>query len=172
MNKPDWFTLIEGWTVMGMGNSGPTLPFLVGALALSSGRQPTNAYEIQRLLEDMAGNPVPGCVIHVSWCPTIDAPVFSIVHTSHANARPALDNGNSAWSGRRPLEFGDDIRSKSGFDCTQDQDCIRKLAGDAFDPVRKGNFSRTRRSTGLYEYGPFTQHEVNFIKSIIGGEKR
>lgn len=171
MNKPDWFALIEGWTAKGMGNSGPTLPFLVGALALSSGRLPTDASEIQHLLEDIADNPVPGYVIHVSWCPTIDAPVFSIAHTRHAHARPALNNGNSVHSKRRPLEFGDDIRSKHGFNCTQEQDCIRKLADDAFDHVSKSNFSRNKCSTSLCEYGPFTQHELDFIKSTIGGAK-
>lgn len=172
MSKPDWFALIEGWTAKGMGSSGPTLPFLVGALALSSGRQPTDASEIQHLLEDMADNPVPSFAIRVSWCPTIGAPVFSIVHASHANTPPPLDDGNSVSSERGPLEFGSDIRSKHGFDCSRTQDCIRKLAEDAFGHVSRGNVSRNKRNTGLYEFGPFTRHEVDFIESTIGRSKR
>jgi hypothetical protein len=171
MNKPDWFALIEGWKAKGMGNSGPTLPFLVGALARTSGRQPTTASEIQDLLKDMADNPVASYTIHVSWCPTIDAPVFSSVHTPRATAPLALDeNGVSSEPGS--LEFGRDIRSKHGFDCSQTQDCIRKLAEDAFGHVSKGNFSRNKCSTGLYEYGPFTRHEIDFIENTIGRPKR
>lgn len=169
MNKPTWFVLIEEWSVRGMGSRGPTLPFLVGAIARISSFQPTSVGKIQGLLQDMANNPVSGHGIRVSWCPTIDAPIFSIVRASQSRKLPAhgSDSGYSMSAEWQPLEFGDDIRSKHGLNCTQIQDCIAKMAEDAFLHVRKGNFSRNRCNSGLYEYGPFTQTEIAFIEAIF-----
>ncbi len=169
MNKPAWFVLIEEWSARGMGSRGPTLPFLAGALAHKSGDQPTSVDEIQGLLEEMANNPVSGYGISVSWCPTIDAPIFSIVNASQSRmlATHGSDSGYSLSADWQPLEFGDDIRSKHCLSCKQLQDCIAKMAEDAFLHVSKGNFSRNRCNSGLYEYGPFTKREIAFIEAIF-----
>ena len=147
-----------------MGTSGPTLPFVVGALTFRSGRKPKDSSEIRNLLEAVASTKVPGHYIYVYWCPTIGAPVFSL--------RDAPRPEWARWSGEAvseyaPLEFGSDIRSKAGFDCVDPSECIRKLADDAWEWVERGDFSRNPGLSGLYEYGPFTPHDIQFIESTL-----
>ena len=169
MTKPDWFLPIEGWKPHGMGTTGPTLSFVVGALAHRSGSKPKSASEIRYLLDAMATLKVPGQYIHVSWCPTIEAPVFSLCE----QPKPAW----KIWPGgdtaeHAPLEFGPDIRSKAGFNCSDQAACIRKIADDAWESVELGDFSRSKGASGMCEYGPFHPHEIQFIERVLAPHDR
>lgn len=164
MSKPDWFLLIEAWTAVGMGATGPTLPFVVGALSYQSGRWPQSVSEIRALLEEMASTRIPAHYIYISWCPTINAPVLSVRDAPRPEWRVWSDGPVAE---RAPLEFGSDVRSKAAFNCADQAECIQRFAEDAWEPVSRGTFSRNRGSSGLPEYGAFTPHEVQFIERTL-----
>lgn len=162
--KPEWLLIIEAWTAEGMGATGPTLPFVVGAMSYRSGLIPDDSSAIRSVLEEMATTRIDGHYIYVSWCPTVDGPVLSL--------REAPTPEGTVWSRAKAekkhdaLEFGADVRSRAGFNCADQGECIQKFVEDAWEHVARGNFSRNKGSSGLPEYGPFTPREIHFIAGL------
>ena len=65
MRRADWFTLIQEWKAKGMGQTGVTLPFLIGALANKSGRNEWSSQDVHYLIEEIVRHPEKGYVIEV-----------------------------------------------------------------------------------------------------------
>jgi hypothetical protein len=74
---PDWLMLMLQWLEQRMGNTGITLPFLAGALALKRGENSVSAGGLRSLLNTMVSRPLSGHFVGVRRCGNIQAPVLS-----------------------------------------------------------------------------------------------
>lgn len=146
MTKPDWFILIEQWKPKSMGEYGPTLPFLVGAIAYKSGQTDLSVQHVRNVLNEIAHHPVEGYVTEVRWCHDIDAPVFNTrtidfpykISSSVAIQRPSGE-GES-------LVFSQDFQSSFHFDSTNPSTLLDLLTEQAMKPISKGRYSRKRKA--------------------------
>ena len=165
MKFPDWFTLIERWVPEGLGDSGITLPFLVGALAFKNGFVESNLSEVEKVLDEICNKPVDGYVIEVSDCLKIDVPVLKATRcdvlrmdTLYAIAHPS-GKGQS-------LVFGSNLTIY--WQTSDPAILLAKLAKDAAQYTEKGQYSRRFNPVNSkYEYGDFTENEIAYIKRVI-----
>ncbi len=166
MTKPDWFILIEQWVPKGMGTTGVTLPFLVGALAYKAGQTDLGARHVRDVLDDIIQHPVEGYVTEVCWCHDISAPVLNTkrndspmrMPSSVAIPRPSGE-GESLVFGTN-LEFHWNSKDPLAW--------LDRLAEDAAEPVSNGRYSRKRKDGSIeFEYGDFRDMEVDYIQSTI-----
>lgn len=157
MQKPDWFALIEQWKAQNMGEYGVTLPFLVGVLGISA----------SQLLHEITTDPVPGYVTEVRWCAELRAPTLSVTTTDKSKMR--FESFVSGPNDKPSVGFSKDLQSTFGLNCKGADDCLKKLADHAATAIAKKTFSRNRNSkTNSYEWGPYSQSEIQFIIKVIG----
>ncbi|MFH1871099.1 MAG: hypothetical protein ABIK82_17395 [Pseudomonadota bacterium] len=164
-STPDWFVLIEQWKPRQMGETGITLPFLVGALAYKRGSPSVSEQEVRALLDEIVCRPVSGFVAEVRWCNNIDAPVFTVSPVGHALPFKSSFSGGTGVT----LGFSQDAQAKyGGLDCTSAADCLERLASHALPHVAAGNFSRVRESgKGAWGWGAFLPKERAYIEETI-----
>ena len=110
MRRADWFTLIQEWKAKGMGQTGVTLPFLIGALANKSGRNEWSSQDVHYLIEEIVRHPEKGYVIEVNWCHNIHAPVLSAASIDDKHRMP-LKSCFTAENGDPSLGFTQSIQS-------------------------------------------------------------
>ncbi|MCI0563269.1 MAG: hypothetical protein MN733_32735 [Nitrososphaera sp.] len=164
MSKPLWFLLIEQWKFKGMGTTGITLPFLVGALARVQARKPS-VQAMRELLQEMVASPLPGYVTEVRWCANVDAPVFSVSKLS-AGQMPFKSHFCSP-TGEVSLGFSQDLQSMFGLNCSGSSDCLEKLVELSSGPVESALCSRVRNPvTGEWEFGNFLPRESRYIDEV------
>ena len=65
---PDWFILLDQLVKQGKGDFGPTLPFLVGAIAYKNGQTNLIIKHVQKVIDEIAYNPVEEYFTEVRWC--------------------------------------------------------------------------------------------------------
>jgi hypothetical protein len=165
MDKPLWFRLIEQWRIKGMGTTGITLPFLVGAIAHFQHATPS-VRDIRDLLREIVANPFLGYVTEVRWCANVDAPVFS-VSKLRAGSMP-FSCYLSSQMGEISLGFSQDLQSMFGLACKGSDDCMEKLIAHSAGPVEAATCSRVRNpSTGQWEFGDFLPKEVRYIEEVV-----
>ncbi|OOG24333.1 hypothetical protein B1C78_08950 [Thioalkalivibrio denitrificans] len=164
MSKPVWFLLIEQWKVKGMGATGITLPFLVGALARIQGMRPSTK-TIRDVLQEIVANPFQGYVTEVRWCANVDAPVIS-VSKRNVGTMPFMSHFASP-RGEISLGFSQDVQSMFGLNCGGSSDCLEKLVAHAAGPVELATYSRVRNvETGKWEFADFLPKEVRYIREV------
>ena len=168
MTKPDWFILIDQWKPKGMGEYGPTLPFLVGAIAYKSGQTDLSVQHVREFLNEIAQHPMEGYVTEVRWCHDIDAPAFNTrtidfpykMPSSVAILRPSGE-GES-------LVFSRDLQSPFQLNSTNPSTLLDRLTEQAMEPISKGRYSRKRKDDGIeYEYGDFQAIDLDYIHNTI-----
>lgn len=164
--KPDWFVLIEQWVPRRMGQTGITLPFVCGALALKRASSSVSVADIRRLLHEVVSRPYSGHVTEVRWCHNIDAPVLTV-----AEVGLALPFRSTLWSpaGQVSLGFSEDAHSSfGGLDCTDGSSCLDRLVSHAEPHVTKGTFSRVRDvKSGEFTFAAFLPAEIRYIRDTI-----
>jgi hypothetical protein len=106
------------------GETGITLPFLCGALALSRGETMFSINDLRKLLGEIISRPVAGYVTEIRWCNTIDAPVLTV-----SRLEDALPFAHTfkAQNGQISLGFSEDSSGFFGFDCHCSNLCLEKL---------------------------------------------
>ncbi len=163
MNKPDWFLIVDHWKSEGMGDNGVTLPFIIGALAIKSGRITLTPRE---LLAGMIEHPVDGCVVLISWCSFIEAPVLSIWTDETARTmKPEIAFNRPSGEGAS-LAIG--INLISHWNCNDPQIILQRIIDDANKPVLEQRFSRRcKPGSSEYEYGDFSPKEIDYIRRVL-----
>jgi hypothetical protein len=159
MAKPDWFILIEQWKPQHMGDLGPTLPFLVGAIAYKREQKRTGLLEIQALLDEIVYHPMDGYSTVVVWCRDIGAPVLNLwpvnspyIGSSGVILRPS-GTGASVF-------FGENLQGR--WNSEDGAELLNLLLQDAAGPVSAGKFSRRP-----FEYEDFPIGEIEYINCTI-----
>jgi hypothetical protein len=167
-NFPDWFLLMSCWLKFGKGQTGITLPFLAGALALKARIPHVKAEGLKDLIKSIESNPVAGYYVGVRRCGNIQAPVLSALRLQDPLIRKCEIRSST---GQVSLAFSPDAMNKlDGLDCSSRDSCIQKLISYALPHVESGNFSRVRNpSSGEFKYSRFTQDDIEFIQKAIGG---
>jgi len=168
MNNPDWFLIIRQWK-RSMGDVGVTLPFLVGALRRKAG---TAAEDVtsSAVLDMIINQPVHGYVTEISRCPNISAPVLSVARIDDKKNRIAVKSSfMSDFSGIESLVLSINIHSNQGLNCSDKNECLRKLIESSDELINNGQYSRIKikDKPGEYEYGDFSDREIKFIESTI-----
>lgn len=164
--RPDWFVLIEQWVPRGMGKYGPTLPFVVGALAHKTNEVETGMHHIEKLLDDIVRVPIAGYVTQLSWCANISAPVLT---TRRMDDRYRMRSPISLSDGTGTAEvfvFGQDLISR--WKLKDASTALDRVKQDAAGPVEKRQYSRNWSSTAHQdEYGDFLPGEIQYIQDTI-----
>jgi hypothetical protein len=168
MAQPDWFVLIEQWVPRKMGQTGVTLPFLVGALALKAGRSGhLAARDVRQVLDEITTHPVDGYVTEVIWCHYIDAPVFTVTRAdARDRIRPTVAVRLPVGVGES-LVFGPNVYNRPGWG--QDAAAsFERLVADAAEPVSMGTYSRRpKQGTINFEHADFSEKERDYIRDMI-----
>ncbi|MBY0270427.1 MAG: hypothetical protein K2X06_11185 [Burkholderiales bacterium] len=165
---PDWLMLMRQWLEQQMGNTGITLPFLAGALALKRGENSVSADELRSLLDTMISSPLSGHFVGVRRCGNIQAPVLSLLSLDDPLIRQCEVRSPS---GQVSFAFSPDAMSSfGGLDCDCASSCIEKLIQYSLPYTEAGNFSRVydKESQGFI-YSTFRSREIDFIRSVLGG---
>lgn len=165
---PDWLMLMRQWLEQHMGNTGITLPFLAGALALKRGDNSVSADELRSLLDTIIANPLSGHFVGVRRCGNIQAPVLSSLPLDDPLLRQCEVHSPS---GQISFAFSPDAMSPfGGLDCDCASSCIEKLIQYSLPYTEAGNFSRVydKESQGFI-YSTFRSKEIEFIRSVLGG---
>lgn len=164
---PDWLMLMRQWLEQKMGNTGITLPFLAGALALKRGQKTVSAGELRSLLDRMTSSPFLGYFVGVRRCGNIHAPVLSSLPLNDPLIRQCE---LFAPDGQVSFAFSPDAMSPfGGLDCNCAADCIEKLVQYSAPYTEAGNFSRVYdEHTKGFIYSTFRSKEVKFIRSVLG----
>lgn len=167
MAQIDWHIIIESWKKDGMGDLGPTLPFIIGALAMKNGCIRPGMSEIKAVLHQMENEPAQGRATIVVWCADIKAPVFqSVTHEFAAHYHKGKTIGllgpdrvaESVW-------FGQNLAGR--WDCEDACRLIELLALDAEAPVAAKHYSRNPNARMEYEYGEFRAREIAYIRRVL-----
>lgn len=164
---PDWALLMRRWLDDGMGNTGVTLPFLAGALALRRGENRVPASALTVLIQTMVSIPVPGHFVGVRRCANIQAPVLSHLSLDDPLIRECE---TTSPSGQVALAFSPDaVSSLGGLDCDCASDCIRRLIEYSVPFTEAGNFSRVYdEKSQRFIYTTFRAREIEFIRRVLG----
>lgn len=165
---PDWLMLMRQWLEQRMGNTGITLPFLAGALALRRGESSVSADELLSLLDTMISSPMAGHFVGVRRCGNIQAPVLSSLLLDDPLIRQCEVRSSS---GQVSFAFSPDAMSPfGGLACDSASSCIEKLIQYSLPYTEAGHFSRIydERSNGFI-YSTFRSKEIEFIRNVLGG---
>ncbi len=168
MAKPDWFILIDQWVKQGKGDLGITLPFLVGAIAYKYEQINLSFHHVQKIVHEIAYNPVEGFFTEVRWCHDIDAPVFNTreVNWPYKLASP-VEIPRPSGEGKA-IVFSKDLQSTFHLNSTDPKTLLDRLAQHATEPVSKGRFSRSRKEDGTgFEFREFSAVDLEYIKTTI-----
>lgn len=159
--------LMRQWLERRMGNTGITLPFLAGALALGRGENRVSAAELRSLLDRMTSTPIPSYFVGVRWCGNIQAPVLSSLPLDDPLIRKCEF---CAPNGQISIAFSPDAMSPfGGLDCDCAVNCIEKLIEYSTPYAEAGNFSRVYDDqTKSFSYSIFRSGEIEFIRSVLG----
>jgi len=169
MTLPDWFVLLEQWKKQGRGEYGPTLPFIVGATAYKNGQINLNTEHVQKVIDEIAYNPVKGYFTEVRWCPDIDAPVFNTREISWLYKLVSQVEFVPPSSEKKSIVFGQNIQSGFHFGTSDPVTLLDCLVQHATEPVSKGMFSRCRAKDGLHcEFREFSENDLEYIRNTIG----
>lgn len=167
LDRPLWFRLIDRWVPEGMGTTGVTLPFIVGAFDYVDSPR-TSALNCPRaLLDTMVRFPVPGFTVEVRQCHNIESLVLSVARTK--DALPFNGCVLLGPSQVTALGFSQDAQSAfGGLDSSDAAICSRRLAENAEPHCSSGNFSRIRnQQTGEFTFGPLTPGEIEYIERQV-----
>lgn len=159
--------LMRQWLEQGMGDTGVTLPFLAGALALKRGETRVSADKLRALIDTMVSNPVTEHFVGVRWCANIQAPVLSSLSLDDPLIRECEARSPS---GQVSFAFSPDaISAFGGLDCDCASNCIAKLIQYSMPYTETGNFSRVydEKSRGFI-YSTFREREIEFIRNVLG----
>ena len=164
---PDWLMLMRQWLEQRMGNTGITLPFLAGALALKRGENSVSIDGLRSLLDTMISNPLSGHFVGVRKCGNIQAPVLSSLPLDDPLIRKCEVRSPS---GGVSFAFSPDAMSLfGGLDCDCASNCIEKLVQYSLPYTEAGNFSRVfDRESQRFIYSTFRSKEIEFIRSVLG----
>jgi hypothetical protein len=154
MSRPHWLSLCEHWVAEGRGNTGVTVPFLVGATQHFDGAETTAALDqaaLAELLYELQKNcPADRCV-RIEMCGTSYKPVVKLSDSSEVQNQKELvkaRKGNSQLYVAQTYPHDGTMNSAV--------DALWKVIGPA---VVSGAYSyRDGR------YNPFTTDEMAFIK--------
>lgn len=163
---PDWLLLMQQWLEQKMGNTGITLPFLAGALALKQGKNHVSVDGLSALINAMVSNPVKEHFVGVRKCAQIQAPVLSSLPFDAPLIRKCEARSPS---GQISFAFSPDAMSAlGGLDCNCASGCIEKLIQYSLPFTESGNFSRVydKKSCG-FVYSTFRENEIKFIRSVL-----
>lgn len=171
MNKkyllPPWHVLLHQWLIQGRGNTGLTLSFLAGALALSQNKGTVSSTELRQLVDEMIRDPVSGYFVGARRCRDIQAIVLSSLPENDG-----LIHQCELFSPRGQLSFAfspDAMSLYGGLDCKGSSDCIDNLIADTIPQCESGNFSRIFHPTShCFVYAGFQSDEIEFVRSILG----
>ncbi len=169
MDAPDWFIIIIEWKKR-MGNVGVTLPFLVGALNYKNKAISSQEISSREIIENIINDPIEGYVTEVSLCPDISAPVFSVVKYNNKKSRVVCNSAfYPASSNIESLVFSSNLHGRQGLNCSDKNQCLEKLIKISENHISKKEYSRNRvkGKLGVYEYGDFSDREIEFIESVI-----
>ncbi len=157
---------MDQWLKQKMGNTGITLPFLAGALALKRGEGTVSACDLRSLLGRITSSPFPGHFVGVRRCGNIDAPVLSSLPLDDMFIRQCE---LYAPDGQVAFAFSPDAMSSlGGLDCNCTADCIEKLIQYSSPHTETGNFSRVYdKQTNGFIYSKFSSNEVEFIRRVL-----
>lgn len=109
-----WFGLIEHWRPRGMGNTGPTLPFLIGATRIAgTGSGAPNIADLSDLLYSLQGT---GSPIFIANCSTLHQPIVTLCDQSATMMLRDLIKkpngaGSSLYVSREDYDHSGDITS-------------------------------------------------------------
>lgn len=164
---PDWLMLMRQWLEHQMGNTGITLPFLAGALAIKRGENRVSVDGLRSLLDTMISNPLSGHFVGVRRCGNIQAPVLSSLPLDDPLIRKCEVRSPN---GEVSLAFSPDAMSLfGGLDCDCASSCIEKLIQYSLPYCEAGNFSRVYDSESkCFIYSTFRSEEIEFIRSVLG----
>lgn len=164
---PDWLMLMRQWLKQRMGNTGITLSFLAGALALKRGENSVSADELRSLIDRMINSPLSGHFVGVRQCGNIKAPVLSSLLLDDPFIR---QSEVCAPSGQVSFAFSPDAMSSfGGLDCDCALNCIKKLIHYSLPHTEAGNFSRLYDEEAKdFIYSTFRSREIEFIRSVLG----
>lgn len=167
---PDWHRLMHEWIRRGKGNTGLTLPFLAGALALARGQQIVRAQELRALIDTMVAYPVPGYFVGVRRCGNIKTLVLSVLTLNDQLIRKCEARSSN---GQLSFAFSPDATGPfGGLDCNCTVNCIEKLISYCAPHTEAGKFSRVfDPSLSDFVYAPFHDEDIRFIEEVLGGEK-
>lgn len=157
MTAPDWFLIIQEWPSSGLGDRGITLPFLVGALALSRGIPDLTAKEVINQLTTEAVNDY---AVQVDWCHGIDAAVLvaTPIESLYKSADREALRESSRTMGR--VFFTDGLQAHWALH--DEGSLVGKLIRDAEAHIREHKYSRHGGG-----YTSFTEAELSFIRGTI-----
>lgn len=153
-NRPDWQILIRHWT-RGSG-IGYTLPFLVGARALTRGTSRATVDDARILLDEMFHPQAHSDVLQVVWCPNLDAPVFGLNKESIPG-----ETITSAHSGAPSVIVRSDILRHWGPSV---EEVIAGIIAHSQEALESGRFSRTWDQ----KWELFSDTEVSRIRNLLG----
>ena len=167
MTTPLWFQLIERWVPEGMGTTGVTLPFLVGALNYAKQSKVESKEHIYSVVDQMIATPVSGFTVVVSNCPNIDYLVLSVSPVKRA---PSF-NGCVLLGPNQAPALGFCPNAQAGFwglDSNDPATCKQRFVEKAHVDCASGNFSRqSGENTRGFIFGPFKQKEIEYIERLI-----
>ncbi len=155
------------WLEQGMGNTGITLPFLAGALALKRGETNVSADGLRTLLDTMISSPLSGHFVGVRWCGDIQAPVLSSLSLDDPLIRQCEV---CSPSGQVSFAFSSDAMSPfGGLDCDCASSCIEKLIQYSLPYTEARHFSRVYDGDFKgFIYSTFLPREIEFIWRVFG----
>lgn len=161
---PSWHTLIAAW--IAKGQYGLTIPFLVGARALTLGAATANKADIEALLHELIEHPVPNFIVYARWCDDID----SVVLASYAMDFPYRPRHNliefrSSLNGTLSLAAEKSLATRLGAKASPTE-LLNALVSHALPRVEKGHFSRYWTLEGR-ENGPFQESDLAFIRASL-----
>lgn len=164
---PDWHRLMRQWIEKRMGDTGLTLPFLAGALALKRGEATVTAEKLQELIGTMISNPVPGYFVGVRRCGNIRAPVLSALPLEDQLIRQCVLHSPC---GQISFAFSPDSAGPfGGLNCDCAADCVEKLIEYCLPYTEIGYFSRCYdKNLDDFVYSKFKKQDIEFIESVLG----
>jgi hypothetical protein len=151
--RPDWLLLIQHW-VRG-GGTGYSVPFLVGARALSRGFDSASLNCARELLEEMLNPMGRHPTLELTWCRNLDVPVFGISRESIPGVTLASEH-----TGAPSVIVRSDIRELWG---DTRHSIMAGLIDHAAVPIAAGHFSRTWDQS----WTPFADEEKSRITNIL-----
>ena len=168
MARPDWFILLDQWMKKGRGEFGPTLPYIIGAIAYRNGQTQLNIEHVQKMIDEIAYNPVEGYYTEVRCCPDIDAPVFNTRKINWPYKLASEVEFVPPSSENKSIVFSQNIQSSFHFDTSNPDTLLDRLVQHATEPVSKGMFSRCRAKDGMgCEFKEFSENDLEYIRNTI-----
>lgn len=140
MPCPFWHHLLSAYCENGAGLS---LPHLVGASAIHSGKPPHRS-DAAQIVSEMVGTVQQNLRYHVSLCGKLKVPVFGVLE---------------GWGTGMRVDLGPE------WGATNEGKLLCVVERSAA-PIDAATYSRVRGATG-FEWGAFTSDEDAFIRDVI-----